>query len=542
MSFFESSNFRLLALFLLLAVFTCSPIWGVEYFINQDGSGHVYSAALMTELLKGNPTVSEVYAFNSISFPNSSGHWLLILLLQFCTAFTATKIIVTLTFLGIVAGIGWLRWKTVGRDGVATSLMIGAALGFNWLWLMGFYNFTIGVIGFAFTLGLYYGWRENMNLFRAILLSALLIVVYFSHIIGFAILAGSIFLLGIFVSPANWKKTFVWTALAFLPIVPLLVIYKLLSEAGGGFSPVWRNLSNPYSVTSWLTQIRSADLFILISRKNFPFTDVSSNLFAVFTPILWMLGAIFCLATATLIRFREQRDVLKKYFAFLVLFAGCLLVAMFAPDDFQLTNGGVLRERFFLCGLIAFVPLFRTENAVWLKRLAQISLGVVIVFQTLALWEYALYSNRLAQDLVAAQPSIPENARLVSVSIIEDGLRYHSLPKGQMDNYLGIGGKNIQVWDNYEIGHYLFPIVAREVSHRQFVLGYTGSNAFPLNDPSVNFEERLAKLESLLESNNNKIDTVLVWGKNAQVEAVLQKWFESEPYFQNGEVRLFRHK
>ncbi|HLL99865.1 MAG TPA: hypothetical protein VK400_02315, partial [Pyrinomonadaceae bacterium] len=447
------------------------------------------------------------------------------------------------TYLGLVAAVGWLRWQTVGREGVVTALLIGAALGFNWLWLMGFYNFTIGVIGFAFTLGIFYRWREDMNFVRALLLASLLVLVYFSHIIGFGILAGGICLLSVFVPPSKWKKTLVWTALAFLPIVPLLIIYKLLSEAGGGFSPVWRNLSDPYSISSWITQIRSADLFVIISRKTFPFTNANSSVFAVFTPGLWLLGGIFCLAAATWFSFRrQQRDFLKKYSAFAVLFAVCLFIAIFAPDDFQLTHGGVLRERFLLCGLIAFVPLFRTDSSVWLKRFAQFCLVVVIVFQTLALWEYALHSNKLAKDLVAAQPFVEENTRLVSVSIIEDGLRYHSLPTGQMDNYLGIGRKNVQVWDNYEIGHYLFPIVAKEISHRQFVLGYTGSNVFALNDKSVNFDEKLSKLAALLEANNDKIDVLLVWGKDARVEAILNKWFESEPYFQSGDVRLFRHR
>lgn len=541
MNFIESSNIRLFIFFLILAVFTCLPIWSVDYFINQDGSGHVYSASLMTELLKGNAVVGEVYTFNSISYPNSSGHWILIFLLLFFNPFTVTKIIVTLTYLGLVAAVGWLRWKTVGREGVATALLTGAAIGFNWLWLMGFYNFTIGVIGFAFTLGLFYRWRENMNFGRAVLLSALLVFVYFSHIIGFGILAGSVCLLSVFVPPSNWKKTLTWTALAFLPIIPLLVIYKLLSEAGGGFSPVWRNLSDPYSVSSWITQLRSADLFVIISRKTFPFTTVNSNIFAVLTPGLWLLGGIFFLIIATWFSFRKERDLLKKYYAFAILFALCLFVAMFAPDDFQLTNGGVLRERFLLCGLIAFVPLFRLNDSIWLKRLAQFCFAVVIIFQTLALWEYSIHSSKLAKDLTAAQPSIADNTRLVSVSILEDGLRYHSLPTGQMDNYLGIG-KNVQVWDNYEIGHHLFPIVAKEISHRQFVLGYTGSNVFALNDQSVNFDEKLLKLESLLEANNNKIDVLLIWGRDARVEAVLNRWFESEPYFQNGEVRLFRHK
>jgi hypothetical protein len=84
--------------------------------------------------------------------------------------------------------------------------------------------------------------------------------------------------------------------------------------------------------------------------------------------------------------------------------------------------------------------------------------------------------------------------------------------------------------------------VAKDISHRKFVLEYTGNSAFPLNDKSVDFAARLAKLESLLAANNEKIDVILVWGKDARVEAVLSRWFENEPYFESGELRLFRHR
>jgi hypothetical protein len=541
MNFFESSNARLFIFFLLLAVFTCSPIWAVEYFINQDGSGHVYSASLMTELLKGNPAVTEVYTFNSFSFPNSSGHWILVLLLLVFSPFTVTKIIATLTYLGLVAACGWLRWKTVGREGVVTSFLIGAAIGFNWLWMYGFYNFLIGVIAFTLTLGIYYGWRENMNWARALGLSALLVLVYISHIVSFGILAGSVCLMSVFVAPAKLKKTLLWTFVAFLPIVPLLLIYRSLSEAGGGFSPVWRYLSDPYSLVSWLNQWRNVDFFILISRKTFPFTNFNSKFLAVFTPSLWITVATVCLSIAGFFYFRRNRELLKKYYPFALIFGLFIFIVLFSPDDFSWKNGGILRERFFLCAFIVFVPLFRVQDSIWLKRLAHFCLAVVIVFQTLALWEYSLAANRIAKEFLPAGAAIKENEKLAAVTIVEDGLRFHALPTGQMDNYFGIG-RNVQVWDNYEIGHYLFPIMAKNPADRQFVFDYTRNNFFPLNSPPAVIDEKLKNLDASLQENHGKITTMLVWGSEPRVEAVLNKWFESEPYYQNGQVRLFRHR
>lgn len=538
---FLSPNIRLAIFYIILIVFTCLPIWSVDYFINQDGSGHVYTAFLMFELLKQNPEISQFYVFNSISIPNSSGHWLLVLLLQFFPAFTVTKIFVTLTYALFVAAAGWLRFQTAGRAGVKTSFLIGAATGFNWLWLIGFYNFTIGVIAFLFTLGLFFRWREKIGFPQAAVFSLLLIFVYLSHIISFVILSGSIFIIICFLPFSRLKRTLLWTLAAYLPILPLLFLYKSLSASGGGFSPVWRSLDDPYSTASWLYQIRVVDPFILISRRTLPFFSETSDFFIIFTPVLWLIAAYLCLASAAFHYYKRNPDYLKKYYPFVVLFVGSILTAVFAPDDFRLTNGGVLRERFLICGLLFFIPLFRIEEFRRLKIIAQICLAFVVVFQTLALWDYALHTNKQAAEFLSASEALKTSSSTASVTIDDDKLKFHAFPVPQLNNYNGIGSNSI-VWDNYEMGHYLFPVVTRNTSDRRFIHDLTGNNLFFLNSPGEKFAEKLSILDSSLESNNDKIDTIILWGADERVEAVLYKWFEPQPYFQNGKVRLLRHR
>jgi len=538
---FLSPNGRLAVFFTALMVFTCFPIWCVEYFINQDGSGHVYTASLMFELLRGNPEVSQFYVFNSISIPNSSGHWILVLFLRFFSAFTVTKIFVTLTYALFVAGTGWLRIQTNGRDGVKTSFLIGAALGFNWLWLIGFYNFTIGVGAFLFTLGLFYRWREKIGFTQAAVLSLLLIFVYLSHIISFVILSGGIFIIIFSLPFSNIKRTFLWTISAYLPILPLLVSYKSLSASGGGFSPVWRNLADPYSTASWLYQVRAVDPFILISRRTLPFFSDTSDFFIIFSPLLWICAAYLCLAIGTFQYYKHKPAYIKKYYPFLVLFTGSIAVALFAPDDFRLTNGGVLRERFLICGLLFFVPLFKVVGRRRFKSAAQLCLVFVVVFQTFALLDYALFTNRQAAEFLSASQALKTSSSIASVTIDADNLKFHAFAVPQLNNYNGIGSDSV-IWDNYEMGHYLFPVVTRSAEDRRFIHDFTGSNLFILKNPNENFAEKLSILDSSLEADNDKIDTIILWGAEARVEAILYKWFEPAPYFQNGEVRLLRHK
>jgi hypothetical protein len=531
--------------FILLSLFACAPIWAVQYFINQDGSGHVHGAWTMIELLRGNPRFTELFQFNFIFFPDVSGHWLMVVLLQFLSAFTVTKIMMTLTYVGLVAAVVWLRWTTVGREGLLTSVLIGGALAFNWLWLEGFYNFNLGFAIAVFTIGCYFRWREDMNFTRAILLAVLLFVIFVSHIVSFAIAAGTVFALCILPFADVSKRRLLWSAAAFIPVAPVAAVYKFSSEAGGGFLPIWKNLNGHYAQSNRITQLRGVDSFIIISRRSFPFVDTDSTAFAIFTPFIWVIAAFALLLAATWFgRPREQSLWQNKFLPFIVLAIGSILVAIVSPDNFEFSSstGGVLRERIFLIGLIYLVPLFRTADArPVLSVLAKAALVFVIVFQTAALWEYAMRSDQTAREYLSASEHVPDGTRLAAISITPQGMRFSANPAASLDNYIGIG-RDILVWDNYEFGHYLFPVVAKNRADQEFALQYTGSNASELNNPQLYSQERVEKLSKLLEANHHRIDTLLVWGNDPQIEAVYQPWFGPEPYFENGRVRLYRHK
>jgi hypothetical protein len=545
MNLIQSSRARLALIFVLLTVFACAPIWGVRYLINQDGSGHVNGAWVMLELLRGNPRFTDLFQFNFIFFPDVSGHWLMALMLLFTSAFTTTKVMMTLTYVGLVAAVGWLRWRTAGREGMLTSFLIGGALAFNWLWLEGFYNFNLGFAIAVFTIGCYFRWRDEMDAARAIALALLLVLIFVSHIVSFAIAAGTVIVLCVLPFADLSKRRSLLTLAAFVPVAPLVAIYKFSTEAGGSFLPVWRNLNGQYALSNWLTQLRGVDSFIIISRRTFPFVETDSTAFAVFTPFIWIAVAFGLLIAATWYARRPEYKIWSsKYLPFIVLAVASIFVAIVSPDNFQFSSstGGVLRERIFLIGLIYLVPLYRTiDVSPAMKTAAKAALGLVILFQTAALWEYAIRADRDAREFLSAAAQIPDGSSIVAVTIEPKGMRFSANPVSSMDNYIGIG-RNILIWDNYEFGHYLFPVVAKKRADQQFALEYTGNNAFELNNPERSSDEQFNKLAEILSANNQRIDTLLVWGADPRVEAAYKPWFEAEPYFVNGRVRLYRHK
>ncbi len=533
-----SSNVRIILFYFLLITFCCFPIWSVGYFVNQDGSPHLYNAYLMNELIKGNPVFTEIYALNQIPVPNQSGHWVLAFLLLFFSPAVCTKIIVTLIFAGFVAAAGWLRLTTVGRDGIKTSLLLGAALAFNWMWFLGFYNFAVGAAGFAFTIGLYQLWKNNLNIWRCAALSALILLIYFSHLIAFAMLAGSMLIIGVF--HTSNRRGLIWTIISFVPVVPFIVAYKLLSEAGGSLFPVWLNLANPLSVTSWLTRIFISDPFQLLSRRAFPFITSESLFFAVFAPSIWLFIAIFCLLLSTYLIWRKTRLSFRHSFIWLFLFFSSFIFWLIGFDDFGKSHGGILRERVLLLGVLCVIPFFQLEN-ILLKRIAQVCLIFVLVFQTAAILEYSIHSDKTAREFLAAQPQVGENDSIASILLIKNDCRFKSMPLTSLTNLIGIE-KNTRIWDNYELGFYLFPVIAKNPSARQFVSEFRELNTFELCNSQSDFAGKIAELDSFLSENHNKINILLVWEKNEKIDEMLKKWFENTPFFENGRVRLFRHR
>ncbi|CAN5282821.1 hypothetical protein BH20ACI2_BH20ACI2_19450 [soil metagenome] len=527
-------------LFLLISVAAISPIWYVPYFISQDGSSHVNASAIMLQLVSGNTFYSEVYTFNSFFVPNSIGHWMMVLLLTIFSPILVTKIMMSITLIGVAAGVVWLRRSLVGTD-IFISILIGFILGFNWLWFLGSYNFTLGLAGFAFGIALYVRWRSKMNFARGVALTVLLGFVFISHLVAFVAFAGSIVFLSFFCEPESRKSAIVRTALSVISTLPLLVIYRIQTVSGETLIPVWRNLSEGWSVSSWAMRFQSADPFSIISRKTLPFTDLENNLLAMVSPGFWVAITFIILAAATLFGPSKKEVLSKRSFPFAVLSLCALLAAMLGPDDFGLYNGSILRERLVLIGLILGVPVFRIETGSLLKPLVAICLAFAVMFQVLATWDYALDNQAATANYISALKKIDDGKNIASVTVLDQKPRFRSEWAAQAVNYAGFG-KDLLLWDNYEMAHYLFPVMMKDLITKSFVLDLTTSNVLTSGEPVDEANRKIEVLKRCFHDEVHRIDVLVVYGRDEKLDKIITAAFDSEPYFEQGKVRLFQRR
>jgi len=335
------------------------------------------------------------------------------------------------------------------------------------------------------------------------------------------------------------RSNLIKTAAIFLPAVPLVVFYASSTEAGGGFYPIWRRLSDPYSITQWIDQVRTVDSLYLIRRSSIPFIETETPWFIVFAPFAWLAIALGILTIPTL----RKWDV-RGTLPFVILAFGFIAVSFFSPDDLQYSSstGGLMRQRFFLAGLVFLVPIFRVEQiGKSLKSLAGGVLLFIVAFQTAAMWEYAIKSDRDAREFFTATEAIPVGSSLGAIVIEPKSYRFVVSHMSSINNYNAILRRSTS-WNNYEFAHFLFPVIVRNKHHREFAVKLGSTAAIDLSQPATFAPQQIETLAECLASTDPRIDTLVVWGSYDPVEAMVRENFGTDPIFKNGRVRVFRRQ
>ena len=105
------------------------PVWFVSYFVSQDGAAHLYNAYLINQLIDRSPEFSAYLTINSFAVPNSTGHWLLVVLLRFLAPFTALKVLATVTFAAFTGSIDGPVENSLERRAVGDRGLVGYSSG-----------------------------------------------------------------------------------------------------------------------------------------------------------------------------------------------------------------------------------------------------------------------------------------------------------------------------------------------------------------------------------------------------------------------------
>ncbi|HSO74783.1 MAG TPA: hypothetical protein VLU47_08090 [Blastocatellia bacterium] len=535
--------------FLCLAAPVLIAIWFVPWFVTQDGPLHLYNAYLTSALSEENSPLAEFYAPRGGVLPYVGVYKLLAGLMSIMSARAADRFLMMLTSIGFAGSVVWLRWRVAGSEGLPIVVPLVLLLAVSHLWLLGLYSFLLGASLFSVTMGMWWIWRNNLTAARAVIIGGVLALGYLFHIVSTGICVFALVVLAVATPGTNVRKRLLWTAASVAPSVILVISFSALMKTSGGAAAQWIGLTDPLSVQSWVQYLQVPD-FISFSFKqtlgglavptDCPFVDQGAVRYALLWPSLWMFLGLVVLAASTLRgRVTRARVFGSEYRGWLLLTLFLFAAGFFGPS--AAGHGSILRERVLLLGMVTLVPLIKPQPNTSAARIGGLCLAAGLALQIAFVLDYARLSNRIAGAVMRVAPYLASGER-VALLVPDPGTHYAVNPLPSIANQLGVS-RDTLVWNNYGPAYYYFPIRfqsdevmnqwKRVDSLNQLLLSGEVETA-----PKQNPRGWVAAFGAALE----KTDVLVVWGEAPWFDALLEPWFQPEPFLEQGGARAFRQR
>jgi hypothetical protein len=110
-----------------------------------------------------------------------------------------------------------------------------------------------------------------------------------------------------------------------------------------------------------------------------------------------------------------------------------------------------------------------------------------------------------------------------------------------MSSFLGVN-RNVIVWDNYELGHYLFPVIVRDAVDKDFAFRLSSSAVFGPEDRFKTYDENFAIMTGVIRNEHERIDRFVFFGKDERIESLLGDYYSVSAVSPTGAVRIFARK
>ena len=396
----------------------------------------------------------------------------------------------------------------------------------NMAWLLGFTSFLIGSCLFPITLGVWWKGRYRLSFGRIAALSVLLCLGYFCHLVSLGLTVVGLTVLAI-AGPVQadcgepWRfriARLLRTSVSFAPLLVLGYLYLQAARRSAPMQPMWENL--------WGARLGWVDPITLAVKDGLPFTSRVSRGFVVFAPAVWLSVALVFwwhgrmtggqasderhLADDPGARepIKSQNSVDDRQ-GWLILAALLLLGGIIGPDSFGPAHGEFLPQRALLLGFIALVPVFDADLSRWSGRCVFAAITLAVVLQAAIVWDYALYCDATAGQIIRAGKLVGRNQRIITLLVSSKG-RFRANPLLHAENWLGVDTGNV-IWNNYEARHYYFPVRFRPEIERP---DSSKLELISIHDDPNDQKMKAARLrdwEELMSSHAQSIDVVLFW-------------------------------
>ncbi len=228
-------------LFALMIVLQLIPIWAVTYLPTTDGAAHIASAEVMRKI--GDPSLSvfrKYYYVSGEPSPNLIGHLALAGLMSFLGPLAAEKVLVSLYIALFPLAVRYAVRSI--RTSASPLAFLTFPMVYSYLFAQGFYNFCLSIAVFFFVVGYWIRHRDELNIWRGVVLAGLGLLLYACHLFSLMMACGVLGVLCIWFWAQEGRagvRRMVVTGLALLPVVVMSVLFRPSTEKYAGGKGEW---------------------------------------------------------------------------------------------------------------------------------------------------------------------------------------------------------------------------------------------------------------------------------------------------------------
>jgi hypothetical protein len=437
--------------FYCLLIIGLAPLFTQKYFVTLDGPAHLYNGVLIKSLLQGNyPEINHVFQFNTFPVPNWIGHFLFAFFSLFLPDYLTEKMVLFL-YLFITPFIFRKLVLFLAPENKTFSYLMILFV-HNYLFYLGFFNLSFGILAMFLTLYYYYKHREEISVRNVPILSGLMLLTYFSHLLPLMILLFILIILPFGMTKVQWTsegivisnikpvfKNLIRILLAALPALILTAIYLIKIDS---VEDVTRTKLT--EIFPWILYIKP----LLTLKVGFPWKTYTLVLFLLFI-VLAITALLTWIKTST--EKNDDRLIFKGRLRcdpifWLTFSIGFLLLFLILP------NTNLLSERLiFFFYLFFILGLALLHYPKWIHYTAlMIILVIHFSFTIKSIKLLGSFSSDVELLKEATNEIEPES--LILTINNNDNWRYMHI-----SGYIG-SDRPMAVLENYEAGLQWFPL------------------------------------------------------------------------------------
>jgi len=492
--------------FIVLTLVYILPIWVFEYFPSQDGPSHIYNSFILRHYNDPDYVFNEFYDIRKAPVPNWASHASMMLLMYLAPPLIAEKIL--LTGYIILMAVSALYLLSAVNENRMPLVFIAFPFIYNYLFLMGFYNFALGTGMFMLVLGYWWKHFDTFGVKNAITVCLLLIILYFCHPVPLTLAIFSIVIAAatnLLPRFTRWKQV-LSTFLCMLPAIGLTLYYT--TTRGTEHSNSWE------LGRLWQYFIRNESL------------AYHSESQIIFGKIV--AGVFLSLFLYTLIRehffTKEWRFGLRlhKKDLFLILCIAFFVIYMKAPDS--MSGGGFIKTRLSLFPFLIIIPWLSWDMP---KVARGIVGGMLILLATAYIAHTSYYHKTLSDDIEiynSGYDAVEKNKVLLPLAFDYVGKSWRIGIYTHTPGYYGYRTGCINLI-NYEAGTDYFPTIFKP----------------DFNRPSI-AQVHVKQTEIDFAKYVNDIDYVFTWAlpPESDMEARILEHYSLTKH--NGNLKIFKRK